>query len=470
MIFFVEILIKFLIFISSFIFLLYTSNIVRKNIIKFLFITVFTAILAVGLSPLFPSLTEPVTITALGEKNIAAQRDEVVLVGMVADGQNIEIKTPETGKWFWGKNYMWRNENDLRQPDGTTRSIVFNMPVGYERQLVFATSQWNGFVKIECLDNTQIVDTYSENSDSVIVNLPESNIKILIYQSIINILLFGFILIFSLEIIILVTQRFGINIQQMCRKYNIHLVCGLISLIMFIIMVVFSKGETFWNDEIWQVGFSIQNESLINKLLFSHSSYYPSLFDPIIAIWYKMAPYGESWLLLPLEISTALGVYILSLVSNKINGYRVAVLTAILGGVSSNLIFQCAYEFRGYGFLFLVCCITIYIYIYCRSEQETNYKRLLLLGLALWLPTAFHIFGVFFCTGLVLTDLIYMMMKKLTSKWILSYFVAIILYLPWFYNMLCYDVLSIEASWQGTPSLKGADSILKYLTNYNNFC
>lgn len=473
MILFMEFLLKFLIFILSCFFMLYKNKKYKKNTIIILFIAVCIATFSVELSSLFPRLTDPVTITALGEKNIVAQSDEVVLIGMIADDCEIEIGVPESGKWFWGNNYMWRNENDLRQPDGTTRDIVFNMPVGWDRQIVFATNQSNGFVQIECLGNVQIIDTYSENMDSISVSLPRSNSKILIYQSVIDIFLFGFILCFTMRIVIFIVQRFKINIydiQQLHRKYNIHLVCGLISLIMFIIMVGFSRGENLWNDEIWQIWFSMENESMVNQLLFSHSTYYPSWASGILSLWYRVAPYGEEWLLLPLEISTALGVYILSLTSNRINGYRMAVLTAILGCISSNLIFQCAYEFRGYGFLFLSCCITLYIYIYCRSEQKINYKRLFLFGLALWLPTTFHIFGVFFCTGLVLTDLIYMVMKKLSLKWVLSYSVAIILYLPWFYNMLCYDVLNIDASWQGTPSLRGINSLLKYLTNYNNFC
>lgn len=472
MIFFIELLIKILIFLLLFIFLSYKSKVIKKITTKLMFIAVCIAFFSFGVSSICPSLTETVTITALGEKNISAQSDEIILLGMVADGQNIEIGTPKTGKWFWGRNYMWRNETDSRQPDGTTRSIVFNIPVGVNRQIVFCTDIWNGLVKIECLDNTQIIDTYSDDLDSITVILPKSSTKTLIYQSILNIVIFSFVLCFTMGVFFFLIQKLKINIydiKKVYRKYNVHLVCGLISLITFIVMVQFSKGETLWNDEIWQIWFSMENESLINQLLFFHSSYYPSLAGDILALWYYCAPYGEHWLLLPLEISTVLGVYILSLASNKINGYRLAVLTSIFGGISSNLIFQGAYEFRGYGFLFLACCITVYIYVYCRSDSKINYKRLILFGLALWLPTTFHIFGVFFCTGLVLTDLIYMLIKRLSLKWLWSYSVAIILYLPWVYNMLCYDVFNMDATWQGKPSLNAINSLLRYLTNYNNF-
>ena len=200
MIFFIELLIKILIFLLLFIFLSYKSKVIKKITTKLMFIAVCIAFFSFGVSSICPSLTETVTITALGEKNISAQSDEIILLGMVADGQNIEIGTPKTGKWFWGRNYMWRNETDSRQPDGTTRSIVFNIPVGVNRQIVFCTDIWNGLVKIECLDNTQIIDTYSDDLDSITVILPKSNTKTLIYQSILNIVIFSFVLCFTMGV------------------------------------------------------------------------------------------------------------------------------------------------------------------------------------------------------------------------------------------------------------------------------
>lgn len=437
---------------------------------KLLLFGISTVIIAVGANIVagsMPSLTEEVTFIALGEKNSLAQSDEVVLLGMKVDGKQIEIGKPKNGKWFWGTHYMWRNEEDSRQPAGTTRNITLKVPVGWEREIEFATDQWNGYVQIECLGQTQICDTYSAEWGTSSVRLPGSAKRNLILQCTLEIGIYGLILLGWLGVYTFFTKKEYLYYQKMKQLFENHLAyfcCGMVAALMFFQMLLYAENNTFWNDEIWQVQFCLTNENPIETLLITHNNYYSNLGALILSLWYRIAPYGEKWLLLPQELAVAVGVYIIGITTNNLRGLRSAFFATVIGGCCSNMVFQCAYEFRTYGFLFLMCCIAIFSYTRYRQKRYMQ-KNAVLLGISLWLPMSFHIFGVFFSAGLVLTDCFFLLRRKLDFRWICSYVIAGTLYLPWLYNMLCYKVMDIHAEWQGEPSLQGVINLLKYLTN-----
>lgn len=112
-----------------------------------------------------PLTTEVVTITAMGEKNEYALADEVKLLNLNIAGVKHENITPIDGKWMLDDKtyYLWRNENDTRQPDGLTRQIKIEVPVGLERLLTFRSDELSGLVKVEFEGETQIVDLYSQD-------------------------------------------------------------------------------------------------------------------------------------------------------------------------------------------------------------------------------------------------------------------------------------------------------------------
>ena len=110
---------------------------------------VLAAIISNGILNLVPLPTNEVVITATGEKNENAKNNEVNIINYIVSGEEYAIKNPTEGKWFWkGDVYMWRNENDSRQPAGTTRSITLNIPYGQERAIQFGLSEWNGIVEV----------------------------------------------------------------------------------------------------------------------------------------------------------------------------------------------------------------------------------------------------------------------------------------------------------------------------------
>lgn len=446
----------------------------REKLVRLGICTVIIAVGANVVAGFAPQLTEEVTLTALGEKNSLAQSDEVVLLGMKVDGKEIEIGKPKKGKWFWGTHYMWRNEADSRQPKGTTRNVTLEVPVGWEREIEFATDQWNGYVQVECLGQTQICDTYSAEKGTSSAVLPDSIKRNLVLQCTLEIGIYGLILLGWLGVYVFLTKKeyfYYRKVKQFVKNYPAYFCCGIVVGLIFLQMSLYAEKNTFWNDELWQIQFCLANENPLKTLLITHNNYYPDLISPVLSLWYRIAPYGEKWLLLPQELAVAIGVYLVGITTNHLQGLRTAFLATIIGGSFSNMVFQCAYEFRGYGFLFLMCSIAFCVYTRCRQQEtECTWKNAVLLGVSLWLPMTSHVFGVFFSAGLILTDCFFMLQRKLTFKWFWSYVIAGILYLPWLYNMLCYNVMDMHAEWQGQPTFRGVIRVLKYLTNQSSVC
>ena len=110
---------------------------------------VLASIISNGILNLVPLPTNEVVVAATGEKNENAKNNEVNIINYIVGGEEYVIKNPTEGKWFWkGDVYMWRNENDSRQPAGTTRSITLNIPYGQDRSVQFGLSEWNGIVEV----------------------------------------------------------------------------------------------------------------------------------------------------------------------------------------------------------------------------------------------------------------------------------------------------------------------------------
>ncbi|MCI8650196.1 MAG: hypothetical protein HFG20_08775 [Anaerotruncus sp.] len=94
---------------------LFKDKLNKKQLIYIaLSILPFTGIAQIAVR-FIPSLTDEITLTAHGEKNEAADAAEIFLRSFTADGKEISVGHPVTGKWFWaGEQYAWRIETDHR--------------------------------------------------------------------------------------------------------------------------------------------------------------------------------------------------------------------------------------------------------------------------------------------------------------------------------------------------------------------
>lgn len=413
-------------------------------------------------------VTDVIKVQALSQKNEAAGNDEILIAGVTVDHEFQTLQKPVNGKWFlvWNDYYMWRSEQDGRRPAGVTNEIEVSIPVGEDRKITFITDEWKGKVQIECLGERQIIDTYSAMSSSIDVLLPPSNMQSLVVQMVLHIVLFASLVFAAFKII---SSNLFVKMTQKRTSSGYYCVINVaILLIALFVMIAFSDRDSLWNDEIYQIGYSVTPYgNPFYQLFIAHELYYPSLGDAILSFWYNIIPFGEKWVLIPLEIATVAGIYVLSLTVKKLYGERASILATVLGATNTNLLFQSGYEFRSYGFLFLFCSIALYVYTDLRANDNITAKKIAVMAIALWLPASLHIYGVFFSTGLVLTDFALMAMKRLSVKWFVSYIITGVLYLPWIYNMICFGATSLEATWQVTPSLNALNSLINYLAGWN---
>lgn len=412
--------------------------------------------------------TETITVQALSQKNESAGNDEILVAGVTVGDDFHTMRKPVEGKWFlvWNDYYMWRSEQDGRRPDGVTNEVQFSIPVGRDRKITFITDEWKGKVQIECLGEKQIVDTYSATSGSVDVLLPSSSIQTLVFQMALRIVLFAAVLLAAFKVIS--SSLFVKMTKKWIGGRYYCLINAAILLITLFVMITFSSRDSLWNDEVYQIGYSLTPYGdTLYQLFIAHDLYYPSLGDAVLSLWYNITPFGEKWLLLPLEIATVAGIYVLSLTVKKLYGERASILATMLGATNTNLLFQGGYEFRSYGFLFLFCSLALYVYTDLRANDDISWKKVIVMAIALWLPASLHIYGMFFSTGLVLTDFVLMIVKRLGVKWFASYIITGLLYLPWIYNMICFGATSFAATWQITPSLSALNSLVNYLSGWN---
>ncbi|MBD5104061.1 MAG: hypothetical protein HDT47_04255, partial [Ruminococcaceae bacterium] len=142
----------------------------KKSLIAgLIFCTAISAVISNAVLSIIPLPTEKVIVTATGEKNENASSNEVYITNLVVGGKECELKNPSEGKWFWkGDFYMWRNENDARQPKGTTRSITIDIPYGRGRSIQFGLSQWNGIVEVSYDDLTKSYDLFKTGDETVL--------------------------------------------------------------------------------------------------------------------------------------------------------------------------------------------------------------------------------------------------------------------------------------------------------------
>lgn len=472
MILMAERIVKILVLITILLFLLKQLRIRGfKQVAGLLIVIAVFGVGALKCSTMAPSLKELVTIEALGEKSTDSGADEILLAGFLVDGEEISISRPSEGKWFWaGSYYMWRNEADSRQPAGTTRKVSFEIPVGWDRKVAVKTSAWSGKAAISCLDMVTEVDAYGTDNQVTYVSLPKTNSEKLMAQACIRIAAFAVAFAAASGLfyaVCLLWRKDPSKSKVWLTQNKANVGCALIAFAAFVFMRSFSNLESFWLDEIAEIGFSMDTTSALKALLVLHNSYYDSWAGDILSLWYRIAPWGASYLLIPTQIATAAGIYFIGLAGKVLRNERSAIVAAGIATVSTYLILQAGFEYRSYGFVFLGCSLAVWQYCRMRCAEKLTWKNIILFGIFMWMPAGCHVFGVFFCVPFFFVDLYLYIKGRLNIKAIWSYVITGTLYFPWLYNMFRYGSTSVTATWQGVPSLDAVRSLLQYLTSQN---
>ena len=435
---------------------------------------VLCASIAVYCANRVPPLTDEVTLTALGEHNPEAKKEEIYLNGYTVDGKNYssgESLQIMDGKWFWnGETYCWRIGTDTRQPKGTTRSIVIRIPVGWERTFNFAGGVWRGKVQVNIDGRQWDVDTYTESPLTVPVQIGRSSTKILIFNQVIRLAVYAMILgaltailIFLIQIIKKDPVRSHIWLEHHITK----IIYGFLALVAFILLFRHADEISLWNDEVAQIQFSIQGIAESLKLCLQMVDITPPLFTICAAIWYGIAPYGEQWLLLPSILFTVLSIYYIGLVGECLGGKYCGILSAVLMAFSTTVWQYIAYEFRAYSFVLLFSTLALYFFILCNQNVE-QMKWRIFYSITLTMLAMSHYFGMLACGLFFFADIYLFYKKQIDWKKLGIYILLGAVSLIWltmvFWTTLRYKRPEQIATWYPVPGISQIQSMIYYLT------
>lgn len=410
---------------------------------------------------LVPPLTDTVTLTALGEKSESAQGTEIVINGFEIDEEKYLVDQIREGKWFWrGDQYMWRPETDIRQPEGTTRTVTLGVPAGWSRSILFSANEWRGIAEISTGGTAQTIDTAKiasfelGRSDTTLLIL--NYVRILAVYSAVF-LIGSVVLFFGVHKYLKAKTKSGegkIGLEETRFRIILLMIC----MAAFAAIIEFSVPRSLWRDEIAMVGY-VTNTNSIFEAMKTDLNWLP-IWKGLMFLWYRIVPYGERWLRLLPELCYIPGIYYVGLCGKRVANERVGIVAAILAATNARLISRAAADITCYSFLSMLSAILLYLYVgRFQSEQTCSWRKLIPITTAMVLIAYTHYFGFFLCGAMFLVDCVLCQQKMISRRYLLPYLFGGILYSPW----LCYVIFSghlTSSYWQPSPTL---NSILIFI-------
>ena len=317
---------------------------------------VLASIISNGILNLVPLPTNEVVVAATGEKNENAKNNEVNIINYIVGGEEYVIKNPTEGKWFWkGDVYMWRNENDLRQPVGTTRSITLNIPYGQERSIQFGLSEWNGIVEVIYNGESNRYDLFKSGDETTLLaQVPDTDTFALYSAKLLRLLLFAAIIGLLVAYPVFCVIKYDYEaIKKFWQQHWDKLVYTCIAVACFFVMFESGKTGSFWLDEVWTLGW-IYGENPNKAYIF-----FQALYD----LWFYLMPYGQEYLLIISELLVAATIYILGLIGSLYKSKRFGIFMSTIGATSLTIMAQCGTEFRPYAILLFAVTLALYLFI-----------------------------------------------------------------------------------------------------------
>lgn len=417
------------------------------------------AVVSNGIVELIPLPTDPVIVTATGEKNEAASGNEAYLINYIVGGTEYEIQNATEGKWFWkGDAYMWRNENDPRQPDGTTRSITMQIPYGQDRSIQFGLSEWNGIVEVTYGGETQAYDLFkSGDKNSLYVPVPDTEAFALYSTKLLRLAAFLLITAAIMACPVFCAMKYDDTaIKNFWAKHWDKLYYAAIGLLHILVLFYVSKSSSLWYDEIWNLGWIYEN-------------YTSKIIIAIQEFWFKITPYGDEYLLLLMQIMVGISIYISGLIGREFGGKKLGIILSTLLATSTVVAAQCSLEFRTYAYTLLTTSIVIYLYIK-KQKSLGNEKISLMLLYSFFI--ALMMTAIEFCIVvagfLLLSDLFLFLSKKTKEKALLAFIFPIIYGIYWIFTQFSIERFN-EITWESTPPFSRIPKTFIWLCDNENW-
>lgn len=409
--------------------------------------TLISAFISNAILGLIPLPTNEVIVTALGEKNEAAKKDEVSIISYLVGGKEYEINNPTEGKWFWkGDTYMWRNESDSRQPAGTTRSITLNIPYGKDRYIQFGRSQWNGLVAVTYDGETTEYDSYKHSDETILyAAIPDTNALSLYAAKFLRLILF-FIILAILEFFpVFYVLRYSYQtIKNTLIKYWDKFVYLLIAGMCLRVMFWAGKQGSFWLDEVWNLGWIYSG--------WPDPGHPPIIYSKLCDIWFALMPYGQEYLLLLPEIFVATSVYFFGLIGDAYGSKKHGVIMSALAASSITILAQCGSEFRPYALLLFSVTLALYFFIKKQKNLTAiSAWKLLLYSVVLVICMDTHQFGLVTAGLLMLFDFAVILMGKISLKGLIEFILPSIYGVFWICTKFLDDLVNVNNYTIATP-------------------
>lgn len=335
-------------------------------------------------------------------------------MSLSVDGNDYKIEDVAEGKWFWrGDNLMWRNENDSRQPGNLTRTITLNIPVGRDRFIVFNNGPYRGFVRVAYDDNTTEYDLYSADSKSFEVAIPDSGFAAIAMMWIGRILLFFgiFILLSCFPIYVIIKHDSKTVNEWLVRNWDKCYYAAL-AFVYIIIMQKNSIDGSFWDDEVWQLGWIYTGD-------WPDGSVYSLLFT----LWFKIMPYGQEHLKLLPQLFVGGAIYVAGLLGKEYKNRRFGILMSSSIAFSLTIANQCAKCIRNYSNLLFFSVLVFYLFIKKQNNHDRSIKFTIFYGFTIYLLMDSHDFGMVVGGLFLIADFILILLRKIPKRYFFEFII-----------------------------------------------
>lgn len=436
---------------------------------------ILCAVVSAGISDsvvdIIPLPTDKVIVTATGEKNEAASSNEAYIVNLIVGGEEYELTNPSEGKWFWkGDFYMWRNENDPRQPEGTTRSITIGIPYGRGRSIQFGLSQWNGIVEVSYGGDTKSYDLFkADDADERVLYapIPDTGFLALYGIKLLRCGLFLLIIVLLMAYPVYASLKFEYEtIKNFWGKHWDKLVYIAIAFGCFVFMFEAGKEGSFWLDEVWNLGW------IYGYPTKSDNMFYRAIYDT----WFFLMPYGQEYLLIISELLVAFSIFICGLIGSTYKSKRLGILMSALCASSLTIMAQCGGEFRPYALLLF--SVTLVIYLFLKKQKQLGNEKIstiILYSIALMIAMDVHDFALATAGSMMIFDFILIITKKSKIKCLVEFILPGIYGIYWLFTRFIVDIQNANNyTIAASPTVNDVINTVKWLcgdvSEYIPFC
>ncbi|MCL2810658.1 MAG: glycosyltransferase family 39 protein [Clostridia bacterium] len=239
---------------------------------------------------------------------------------------------------------------------------------------------------------------------------------------------------------------------------------GALSIATFVALFLHANNRPFWLDELCQIAFSGTTDTLWETIRYDPHT--PPLYDAALYFWYRIAPYGERWLLLLSEAAVAITVFVTGLTGERLRNRRTGLLAASLLALNASVLLICGWELRPQSFMLLFSTLSLYEWVARVKKPGFSIMRMVRFCAWMTLSGYSHYFGVLFGGMLFVMDCFLVWRKKTDFRHLFSYGLAALLYIPWLMAVMVLE-RSIVGSWQPVPSLQSVESLIRFLSGQN---